>query len=69
MPQGRPGQVRKISPPTGIRSPDRPAHSQSLYLLIYPAHKQVYFGKTKLHGGTKSEKNFIIFVSIDLYLK
>jgi hypothetical protein len=24
--------------PTGIRSPDRPAHSQSLYWLRYPAH-------------------------------
>ena len=32
-PQGRSGQVRKISPPTGIRSPDRPACSQSLYRL------------------------------------
>jgi hypothetical protein len=37
-PQGRSGQVRKISPPTGIRSPDRPARSQSLYRLRYPAH-------------------------------
>jgi hypothetical protein len=37
-PQGRSGQVRKISPPTGIRSPDRPACSQSLYRLSYPAH-------------------------------
>jgi len=36
-PQGRSGQVRKISPPTGIRSPDRPARSQSLYRLRYPA--------------------------------
>ena len=32
-PQGRSGQVRKISTPTGIRSPDRPARSQSLYRL------------------------------------
>jgi len=24
--------------PTGIRSPDHPAHSQSLYRLRYPAH-------------------------------
>jgi hypothetical protein len=30
--------VRKISPPTGIRSPDRPARSQSLYRLSYPVH-------------------------------
>ena len=26
------------SRPTGIRSPDLPARSQSLYRLIYPAH-------------------------------
>ena len=25
--------------PTGIRSPDRPTRSQSLYRLRYPAHK------------------------------
>ena len=37
-PQGRSGQVRKISPPTGIRSPDPPARSQSLYWLRYLAH-------------------------------
>jgi len=37
-PQDRSGQVRKISPSTGIRSPDRPARSQSLYRLRYPAH-------------------------------
>jgi hypothetical protein len=36
--QGRSGQVRKISPPTGIRSPDRPTRRQSLYRLRYPAH-------------------------------
>ena len=35
VPQGRSGQVRNISPPTGIRSPDRPARSQSLYRLSY----------------------------------
>jgi len=33
-PQGRFGQVRKTSsPPTGIRSPDRPARGESLYRL------------------------------------
>jgi hypothetical protein len=37
-PQGRSGQVRKISPPTGIRSPDHPTRSQSLYQLSYRAH-------------------------------
>ena len=49
--QGRSGQVQKISPPTGIRFPDRPARSQSLYRLSYPAHCVVerfqYFGRTK----------------------
>jgi hypothetical protein len=28
----------KYRPPTGIRSPDRPARTQSLYRLSYPAH-------------------------------
>ena len=46
-PQGRSGQVRKISPPTRIRSPDRPARSQSLYRLHYPAVTLVY---TRLHS-------------------
>ena len=36
-PQVWSGRVRKISPhPTGIRSPDRPARSQSPYRLRYP---------------------------------
>jgi hypothetical protein len=35
-PQSRSGQVRKISPPIGIRSPDRPASNTSLYRLRYP---------------------------------
>ena len=34
-PQGRSGRVRKISPPNGIRSSDRPARSESLYRLSY----------------------------------
>jgi hypothetical protein len=37
-PQGRSGQVWKISPTTGIRSPDRPARSQSPNRLSYGAH-------------------------------
>ena len=35
-PQGRSGRVLKISPPTGIRSPDCPVCSESLYRLPYP---------------------------------
>jgi hypothetical protein len=36
--QGRSGQARKISAPTGIRPPNRSARSQSLYRLRQPAH-------------------------------
>ena len=32
-PQGRSGRVQKISPPTRIRSPNRPARSEKLYRL------------------------------------
>ena len=41
-PQGRPGRVRKISPLAGIRSPDRPARSESLYRLSYPGSHVIY---------------------------
>ena len=35
--------------PTGIRSPDRPARSQSLYRLRYPAHSRaIHASKTAL---------------------
>jgi hypothetical protein len=34
--QGRSGRVRKISAPIRIRSPERPAPSESLYRLSYP---------------------------------
>jgi hypothetical protein len=34
-PQRRRGRLRKISPPTGIRSPGRPARIESLYRLSY----------------------------------
>jgi hypothetical protein len=34
-PQGRSGRVWKTSPHNGIRSPDRPARSESLYRLSY----------------------------------
>ena len=42
--QDRSGQVRKISPPTGIRSSDYPPRSQSLYRLRYPAHDWTMHG-------------------------
>ena len=34
-PRAGSGQGWKISPPTGIRSPDRPARGESLYRLSY----------------------------------
>jgi len=37
----------KSRPPTGIRSPDRPAHSESLYRLSYP-------------GPPKATRSFVI---------
>ena len=40
--------------PTEIRSPDRPAPSQSLYQLNYPAHMLVE-GKVKVHPRTGHE--------------
>jgi hypothetical protein len=39
-PQGRSRRVRKYRPPTGIRSPDRPPRSESLYRLSYPGPHQ-----------------------------
>jgi hypothetical protein len=48
-PQGRSGQVRKILPPTGIRSPAPSARSQSLDRLCYPAH-QLQMRHFKLMG-------------------
>ena len=39
-PQGRSGQVRKISTYTGIRSQDSPARSESLYRLSYPGTEE-----------------------------
>ena len=35
-PRGRFGRARNISSPTGVRSQDRPARSESLYRLSYP---------------------------------
>jgi hypothetical protein len=34
--------AKNLGPATGIRSPDRPARSQSLYRLSYPAHMLIY---------------------------
>ena len=39
--QGSSGRMWKISPPTGIRSPDHSARSESLYRLSYPGPHNV----------------------------
>ena len=44
----RSGRVQKISPRTGIRSPDRPARSESLYRLGYPGR---YEGNSSQENG------------------
>ena len=41
-PQGRSGRVRKISPPTGIRFPDHPIRSKSLYRLSHSGPFQAW---------------------------
>ena len=46
-PMCRSGQVRKISPLTGIRCPDRPARSESLYRLSYSGPHEVVQNKIK----------------------
>jgi len=46
-PQARSGQVRKIWPPTGIRSPDRSSRSQSLYRLSYSARTLKTYQESK----------------------
>ena len=43
--QRRTRRVRKISPPNGIRSPDRPAHSESLTYCAIPARRTRPFVK------------------------
>ena len=62
-PQGRSGRVRKISPPTGIRSLDRPARSESLYRLSYPGRLQklAIFAK-----GTNVKEERIYWCSLQL---
>ena len=52
-PQGRSGRVRKISlpPPTGIRPPDCPACSESLYRWAILVHVYPEMKDTKRLGG------------------
>jgi len=49
-PLGRSGRMSKISPPTGIRSPDRPARSESLYRLSYRGPSETLNGYLLLNS-------------------
>jgi hypothetical protein len=65
--QGRPGWVRKISPPTGFDPTDRPARSESHYHLSYPRptsnvrtkRSRSHFWRGKAKGITYSEYVFV----------
>ena len=52
--------------PTGIRSPDRPARSESLYLLSYPGSQEhicerVFFQtQEKVSGDSRSLQNNVV---------
>ena len=54
-PQSRSRRARKISPPTGIRSPDRPARSESLYRLSYPGPLSLLITPQMLLRATRSK--------------
>ena len=53
-PQGRCVLLCKISPPPGIRLPDLPDRSESLYVLRYPGAKGKVRPKT-VQEGTEGE--------------
>ena len=58
-PQGRSKRVQKISPLTGIRSPERPDHTDSLYQLRYPAPLTIYTSLRNLRMPTANIKRTI----------
>ena len=56
--QGRSGRAENLSP-TGIRCPDHPGRSQSLYRLNYPAHSN-YRGIEHLTTSYKILSNILL---------
>ena len=48
--QGRSGRVRKISPPTGVRSTDHPAPCESLYRLRHHGESTLCINSFKVNG-------------------
>ena len=57
--QERSGRVQKISPLTGIRSPDHPARSESLYRLNYRGTRAVMY-KVEFDIRTYINRNLCI---------
>ena len=60
-PQGQSVRVENLSP-TGIRSSDRPALSQSLYRIRYPACSQVY--SLRNHFVCDSDVNWAVVTCV-----
>jgi hypothetical protein len=66
--QSRSGRVQKISPPTGILSPDPPARSESLYRLSYPGLPYTYdFSRKKREVCTSVLYHFGIVPAVLRY--
>jgi len=66
-PQGRSGQTRKVSPPTGIRSLHRPARSESLYsdiMLCRPTTNE----QSELTPRARAVMKFLYRLLVSLYL-
>jgi len=61
-PQGQYGRVQKISPPTGIPSPDRPDRRKSLYRLCYPNPTTRMFTHTHTHTQINININIYIYI-------
>ena len=56
----------KSRPPTGIRSPDRPARSQSLYRLPYPARCYCSTPVKFYHKNQVLSRNILVDVQVKI---
>jgi hypothetical protein len=74
-PQSRSELVRKFSPTTGIRCPDRPARRESLYRLSYPGSLYclltfLYLRDVRFMNFVRvllSTRNVYVFLSLSMY--
>jgi len=67
------GRVRKTSPTTGIRFPDRPARSESLYRLSYPdppTYRSIrnfhYMPSVIFHGKVQRHSNNVVVLMLNM---